>query len=129
MAINSIKDSKISPPQLPANGETAKADKTEKSDKAEKTGRQASAANAYAKASTAPNVKEAANVQISAKAKEMSMAKKVVEDTPDVREDKIAKYKDLIAKGDYKPDPGKIADGIAREAMKDALASGADELY
>ena len=89
--------------------------------KTEKTAPKA-VAQAYAKQSSAPSVKDAANVQISQKAKDISMAKKAAHEAPDVREDKVAYYKNKIAKGEYKPDAGNIADGILREAMKDEIA-------
>ncbi len=91
--------------------------------KSGKTAKPSSAANSYAKAATAPTVKDAANVQISPRAKEMSMARQVAEKAPDVDEAKIAKYKSLVANGSYKPNPGKIADGIAREALLDEYAT------
>lgn len=80
------------------------------------------AANAYAKAANAPTVSNAANVQISPQAKEMSLARKVIDETPDVREDKVTKFKAAIASGEYKPDAGKIADGILNEAIKDEVS-------
>jgi negative regulator of flagellin synthesis FlgM len=90
--------------------------------KTEKISRQKDAANAYAKnANEAPSVKNAAQVNISPKAREMSMAKKAVDEAPDVRESKITEMKQKIKNG-YKADPEKIADGIAREAMRDDLA-------
>lgn len=76
----------------------------------------------YNSASNPPSVKDAANVQISSRAKEMSLAKKIAEETPDVREDKVAHYKELINKGEYSPDAEKIANSMVREAMKDELA-------
>lgn len=85
------------------------------------------AANAYAKASRVePSIKDAANVQISQKAREMNLAKQVLDATPDVREDKVAKYKEMIAKGEYKPDASKIAEGMIREAARDELAKNPD---
>jgi negative regulator of flagellin synthesis FlgM len=81
------------------------------------------AAGDYAKTSAAgaPS-KEAASVSISPRAKELSLAKAAVDATPDIREDKVAEFKKKIASGEYKPDPAKIADGIAREAIKDELS-------
>ena len=80
------------------------------------------ASAAYAKAGNPQSLKEAANVQISARAKEMSLARKVAEETPDVREDKVAHYKDLIDKGEYKADSEKIANAIVQEAMRDEVS-------
>jgi negative regulator of flagellin synthesis FlgM len=68
------------------------------------------------------SVKDAANVQISQKAKDLSLIKKTMAETPDVREDKVAHFKSLIDSGKYKPDAGKIADGILKEAILDDLS-------
>jgi negative regulator of flagellin synthesis FlgM len=62
-------------------------------------------------------------VQISPKAKELSLARAAVDATPDIREDKVADLRKRIASGEYKPDAGKIADGIAMEAIKDELSA------
>ena len=114
MAIHNVKgDTPLPGASSAASSGAAKSEKTAKS----------SAAGSYAKAATNhPSVKDAANVQISPRAKEMSMARKIAEETPDVNEEKVAKYKELIAKGEYKPDAGKIADGIAKEALLDEHA-------
>ena len=85
-----------------------------------------SAAAGYAKQAASPSSTAAANVTISPKARELSLAKSVAENTPDVREDKVAEFKKLIASGNYNPDSGKIADGILKEAMKDELSSSPD---
>jgi negative regulator of flagellin synthesis FlgM len=77
-------------------------------------------------AKSSPSVKEAANVQISQKAKDLSLIKKTLDETPDIREDKIAHFKELIASGKYKPDAGKIADGILKEAVMDELSKTPD---
>ena len=79
-------------------------------------------AAAYTKVNNAPSIKEAANVQISARAKEMSLARKIVDETPDIRDAKVMQYKDLINKGEYKVDSEKIANAIAQEAMRDEIA-------
>ena len=82
------------------------------------------AAAQYAKqAQVSPGASPAAQVQISSRAKEMNQARKIAEDTPPIREDKVAFFKDKIAKGDYTPSSEKIADGIVREAIKDHLSS------
>lgn len=80
------------------------------------------AANAYAAQGARPTISDAANVQISPRAREMAQAKKIVDETPDVREDKVAHFKELIAKGEYKADAGKIADGILSEAIREELS-------
>ncbi|RDB35114.1 flagellar biosynthesis anti-sigma factor FlgM [Spirobacillus cienkowskii] len=79
-------------------------------------------ANAYAKANQPPSLKDAANVQISQRAKELSMAKKIAEETPDIREEKVAQFKDKLNKGEYKVDAEKVADAILRETFKDEVA-------
>ncbi|KAB8031809.1 flagellar biosynthesis anti-sigma factor FlgM [Fluviispira multicolorata] len=114
MSVNTVKGSGgVATPNAVAAPEAAKA---------EKTAPKNAAHTAYAKAKEAPSVKDAANVQISPRAKELSMAKKIAEETPDVREDKVAKFKEQINKGEYNPDSGKIADGILREAIRDEIA-------
>ncbi len=114
MAIHTVK----SPGDTPSPAAAGAAQLT----KSQKTAKTTAATNAYAKASAGPTVSDAANVQISPRAKEMSLARKIAEDTPDVDEAKIEKFKNSIARGEYKPDAGKIADGIAREALMDEYA-------
>lgn len=97
-------------------GETGAAKKAKKTEAAK------GAAAYKAAEASARGPGEAANVQISAKAKEMSKAMNAVKNAPDVREDKVEKYKAMIASGEYKPDAGKIADGIAKEALRDEVA-------
>jgi negative regulator of flagellin synthesis FlgM len=89
---------------------------------------QKAAANGYAKAAVAPTVLDAANVQISPRAKELNLARAVVENTPDVREDKVAFFRKAIESGEYKADAGKIADGILNEAIRDELAKDPQNL-
>jgi negative regulator of flagellin synthesis FlgM len=75
-------------------------------------------------AATSPkaDTNNAAGVQISPRAREIKMAKKVVDETPEIREDKVAKFKELIAKGEYKADASKITEGIVKEAIRDEIA-------
>ncbi len=114
MSVQNVKNSPtIVNPNSIQTAETGKAEKA-----APKSG-----SSAYVKANNPPTVKEAANVQISARAKEMSMARKIAEETPDVREDRIAHYKELIDKGEYRADSEKIANAIVQEAMRDEIAS------
>lgn len=80
------------------------------------------AQNAYARAAK-KSESSAAEVSISPRARELAAANRIARETPDVREDKVEHFKKLIADGSYKPDAGKIADGIAREAIKDELAA------
>ncbi len=74
----------------------------------------------YSKASAARNT--AAEVNISPKAREMALANRVVKETPDVREEKIAQLRKMVQDGEYKVDAGRIADGMLREAMKDEIS-------
>lgn len=112
----SVSNVKNSPSVVNPNSiQTADPGKTEKASPKNGTA-------AYSKAGNPLSVKEAANVQISARAKEMSMARKIAEETPDVREDKVALYKELINKGEYKADSEKIANAIVQEAMKDEIS-------
>ena len=118
MTVNNVKSQ--GSPIAPATSQGA-------SEAAKSSGAQLkTAAGAYAKAGPGAGVKEAANVQISNKAREMNLAKKVAEATPDVREDKVAMFKSMIERGEYKPDPGKIADGVMAEAIKDELSKNPD---
>ena len=113
MSVNTVKN-----PSSPVNPNSIQ---TADLGKAEKTSSK-SGAQAYAKAQNPPSVKEAANVQISQRAKELSLAKKIAEDTPDIREDKVAHFKELIKNGEYKPESEKIANAMLQEAMKDEIA-------
>jgi negative regulator of flagellin synthesis FlgM len=78
--------------------------------------------NEYAKAARRSE-SGAAEVSISPRAKELAAASRAVRDTPDVREDKVEHFRRAIQSGEYKPDAGKIADGIAREAIRDELSA------
>lgn len=75
-----------------------------------------------------PNAQNAkgANVQISNSAKhraeEYKKAYDIASNTPDIRNDRVAELKAKIQNGTYKPDAGKIADGMMREAIRDHLA-------
>lgn len=72
------------------------------------------------------------NVNLSSKAKEMAEARKkameIAKSTSDIREDKVADFKQRIASGEYKPDAGNIADGMMREAIRDELAKNPPEM-
>jgi anti-sigma28 factor (negative regulator of flagellin synthesis) len=45
----------------------------------------------------------------------------IVEELPDVRQDKVAKLRKQIQQGSYKVDVGRIAERILEEALKDIL--------
>ncbi|MBM3380984.1 MAG: flagellar biosynthesis anti-sigma factor FlgM [Betaproteobacteria bacterium] len=117
MAVNTIKPQSTPSPNALVNQKSAGDAK-----KAENVQTVKSAVNAYAKAAQPSAQQPAANVQISPRARELSLARQVVENTPDIREDKVAKFKAMIERGEYKPDAGKIADSILAEAMRDELS-------
>lgn len=127
MAVNNVKNASSLPLPTGAQG-AADASKSEKAEgaRAERLAQKTAAANAYGKTAAAPLLRDAANVQISPQAKELSFARRVIDETPDVREDKIAHFKNLIDKGQYKPDAGRIADGMLGEAIKDELSKNPD---
>ncbi|MEY3901391.1 MAG: hypothetical protein RL189_697 [Pseudomonadota bacterium] len=118
MAVSNIKQPQTAPSNALPLGQKAAVE----GKKAEGAQATKSVANAYAKAAQPAAQQAAANVQISPRARELNLARQVVESTPDVREDKVAKFKAMIERGEYKPDAGKIADGILSEAIRDELS-------
>lgn len=123
MAIQNVNSQATPTQQKPANT-TSSAQNTSKSATVEK----AVATQTTTATSNDPSRASASGVNISPRAKEMALAKKVVENTPDIREDKVAKYKQMIAKGEYKPDSAKITEGIVREAIRDELSKNPDAI-
>ena len=121
MAVNTIKPQSTPSPNAPVAQKSAGDAK-----KAENVQTVRSAVNAYAKAAQPAAQQAAANVQISPRARELNLARQVVDSTPDIREDKVAKFKSMIERGEYKPDAGKIADGILAEAIRDELSKEPD---
>jgi negative regulator of flagellin synthesis FlgM len=121
MAVNTIKPQSTPSQNAPLAQKSAAETKS-----AENVQTVKSAVNAYAKAAQASSQQPAANVQISQRARELNLARQVVDSTPDVREDKVAKFKAMIERGEYKPDAGKIADGILAEAIRDELSKEPD---
>ena len=70
------------------------------------------------------------NVEISpgsrSLAKSRELAIDIAKTSPDIRQDrmeKIVRLKETIKNGTYELDPGNIADGIVREAIKDQIAN------
>lgn len=61
-------------------------------------------------------------VSFSKKAKEIQQIKKIVDETPDVRNDKIVELKAQIAGGNYNIPSGKIADRIMGETLTDLFS-------
>lgn len=106
---------------------TEQGEKAGQSAKAEKSG---APGQAVAGSIGGPNAGAAArpgiNVALSPQARELSDARKkafdIAKATPDIREDRVAELKRQIQSGTYQVDPGKIADGIAREALLEYLA-------
>lgn len=65
-------------------------------------------------------------VSISDQSKNMELSKakafEVASATDPVRHDKVSVLKEKIAKGQYKVDSGRIADGMLKEAIRDHIA-------
>lgn len=91
-------------------------------DDARRAERAQKARQAYGAASSQAARSSAAEVNISPRAKEMALASRVVRETPDVREDKVERLRQMVQKGEYKIDAGQIADSMVREAMKDEIS-------
>jgi len=56
-------------------------------------------------------------LDISAEARQVQTYRAALKEIPDVREDLVASIKKLVQEGAYKPDAGKIADGILEEKL------------
>ena len=71
-------------------------------------------------------IKKSVQVKLSDQALEASTAKQkalnIAMNTPDIRMDRVEELKARIKNGEYKVDPEKVAEGIAREALMDDLA-------
>ncbi len=69
---------------------------------------------------------ESYGVHLSSKAREIAEARQkalsVAQSTPEVREDRVNAIKKRIAEGSYQVDAGKVANGIAAEALRDHVA-------
>ena len=61
-------------------------------------------------------------VDLSAKAKEFQRIRQIVDQTPDVREEKIQELKDRIESGNYTVDSGKVAAKMLGESLIDTIA-------
>ena len=61
-------------------------------------------------------------VDLSAKAREIQQVRKILEETPDVREEKVQALKRQIANGSYQVDAAKIAEKMVGEALIDIVA-------
>jgi len=60
---------------------------------------------------------EGAKSSISSRAKEMATARKIADEAPDLREEKIAALKERIQNGDYNVKPEEVADRIVKEHL------------
>lgn len=111
------------PGNLPAKQQTGRTDSAARSDQVEKSSKlRGSVAEVSARAGD-PGV----GVNVSPRAREIAESHKkafeIAKSTPAVREDRVAELKRQIQAGTYNPDPARIADGIAREALFEYLAS------
>lgn len=61
-------------------------------------------------------------VDLSTQAKDIQLAKKVLDSLPEIREEKVQELKDRIEKGLYNVDSGKIADKMVGESLLDIFA-------
>jgi flagellar biosynthesis anti-sigma factor FlgM len=68
-----------------------------------------------------------AKVKLSDRAQEMKKIRAAVDSTPDTDEAKIAKFKNMIAKGEYKVDPKAVADKMVDEHAYNDFFSGSEE--
>jgi negative regulator of flagellin synthesis FlgM len=64
---------------------------------------------------------DSAKVQLSERAQDMKKIREAVDKTPDVDEEKVARFRALIAKGEYQPDAGKVADKLVEEHAYNAF--------
>jgi len=57
------------------------------------------------------------NVVLSPKAKEIQQARKLLEEVPDIREEKVARLKEQIQNGTYEIDAKKVAAKMVRDSL------------
>ena len=62
------------------------------------------------------------NVQLSARALECNRIKEILEQVPDVRQEKVEQLNRQVADGSYKPDTEKTAEKLIKESLIDLLA-------
>jgi negative regulator of flagellin synthesis FlgM len=60
-------------------------------------------------------------VDLSSKAKDIQQIKQIIEETPDVRMDKIQELKQQIETGNYKVDAEKVAEKLVTESLIDLI--------
>jgi negative regulator of flagellin synthesis FlgM len=61
-------------------------------------------------------------VDLSAKAKEFQQIRQILDQTPDVRDEKVQELKDRIESGNYTVDSGKVAAKMLGESLIDTIA-------
>lgn len=61
-------------------------------------------------------------VDLSSKAKDIQKIKQILEQTPEVREEKVQELKRQIESGNYAINPGRIADRMLGESLIDIVA-------
>jgi len=60
-------------------------------------------------------------VDLSSKAKDIQKIKQVLDQTPEVNDEKIQELKRKIESGSYEINPGQIADKMLRESLIDTI--------
>ena len=61
-------------------------------------------------------------VDLSAEAKDFQRIKQILDETPEVREEKVRELKDRIESGNYTVDSGKVAAKMLGESLIDTIA-------
>jgi negative regulator of flagellin synthesis FlgM len=77
--------------------------------------------NADAKTAAASSSEGDARTEISSRGRELAQAKQVANSAPDVREEKIAKLKEMINAGTYKVDAHAVADRLVDEHISSGI--------
>ncbi len=70
--------------------------------------------------SSAP-VTPADRVELSAGSAEVQKMREILDQTPEIREDRIRELKNKIERGEYRVDPYAVADKLLRSLLQDAL--------
>ena len=60
-------------------------------------------------------------VELSARAREIQRAKKLIEQLPDIREERVARIKAQVERGTYRVSSRQVADKLLRESLIDQL--------
>jgi len=80
-----------------------------------------SGANGNGKTASVNSIAPAASVEVSAAANEIQRVKKLVDQTPDIREDIVQSIKARIESGTYKVSSEDVADLMLRRAQADRI--------